>query len=520
MLPLVITVEQVDRGTRRYAFADSPVSIGRSPFAELQLSEPFISRWEGTLRFDADEITFFSLGSTNATYVNGKQLAQCEDDIPLSVHSVLTLGSLELRFSREPVAESDLRRKGKLRPTRDNAETGLKTMYLDAAALAKLRPARAGSNAASAKSQPCQAAGAPAPSCAPAVVSREASAQPSAEANPPSTAMIAPQSCIVLGGAPFAPPPVRRASLLSETALELDPARFVPAPAPQRLGMPSVPVAVHGGSAGDLEGGFAALHRTYREARTALLVDIRARLQGLAFAERAEHLAALIRSEPTLASDPDLQPELRRAGVLPPRDIPELRAWLHAISPDTFPEEARFDSERALARVLGLVEALTQSLAEIHDAQASVRRRWLGRKARRSILQSDNGNVVLAYLLDPHVDWNDRLRELEGSVRDAVTHELALFRATLEGARALVNTLSPKVIASSADSGDAASTSPAPGFWTRLLCKDAGDIGLWRRFLSMYGELTDGERYERIFLGRVFSRSYLAAMGQPDPARG
>jgi hypothetical protein len=315
---------------------------------------------------------------------------------------------------------------------------------------------------------------------------------------------------------------MRRASRLSETAFELDPALAVPAPAPQRLGMPSVPLAVHGKSAGDLDGGGAALHRTYREARTALLVDIRERLEGLAIAERAEHLAALVRSEPTLASDPDLQLELRRAGVPAPRDIPELRAWLHAISPDTFPEDARFDSERALTRVLGLVEALTQSLAEIHDAQASVRRRWLGRSARRSILQSDDGNLVLAYLLDPQADWNDRLRELEGSVRDVVTHELALFRATLEGARALVDTLSPKVIASSAraDAGKAASSSPAPGFWTRLVCKDADDIGLWRRFLSMYGELTDGARYERIFLGRVFSRSYLAAMGQPDPARG
>ena len=40
MLPLVITVEQADGGTRRYAFADSPVSIGRNPFAELQLIEP------------------------------------------------------------------------------------------------------------------------------------------------------------------------------------------------------------------------------------------------------------------------------------------------------------------------------------------------------------------------------------------------------------------------------------------------------------------------------------------------
>jgi hypothetical protein len=201
-----------------------------------------------------------------------------------------------------------------------------------------------------------------------------------------------------------------------------------------------------------------------------------------------------------------------------PGQIPELRAWLRAINPDIFSDE-QMDDQLALARVLGLLEVLVQSLAEIHDAQESVRRRWLGRSARRSLLQSDDGNMVLSYLLNPQADWNERLRELEELVRDVVTHELALFRATLEGARTLVNSLSPDVVASAADA-DGPGSEPAPGFWTRLLCKDAGDIGLWRRFRATYAELTDGARYERVFLGRVFSRSYLAAMGRPDPARG
>jgi predicted component of type VI protein secretion system len=213
---------------------------------------------------------------------------------------------------------------------------------------------------------------------------------------------------------------------------------------------------------------------------------------------------------------------VRPVSALPSTEIPELRAWLRGLSPEMFSEDVPFDSQAALTRVLGLLEVLTQSLAEIHDAQESVRRRWLGRSARSSVLHSEDSNAVLAYLLDPQADWHERLRELSDSVRDVVTHELALFRATLEGARTLVHTLSPEVIAASVASAgeEAASTERAPGFWTRLLCKDAGDIGLWRRFQSLYDELTDGARYERIFLGRVFSRSYLAAMGQPDPARG
>jgi predicted component of type VI protein secretion system len=517
MLPLVITIEQADGGTRRYAFADSPVSIGRNPFAELQLTEPFISRWEGTLRFDATEITFFNLGSTNATYVDGKQLTQFEDDIPLSVDSVLTLGELTLRFSREPVPEADLRRKGKPRPIRENAATGLKTQYLDAAAWARLLPARAagGPNAKQDARVANSDDGARAPVVmgASALVSGDAKGASFAVVAAKRAATIAPQSCIPLGDEALE----QRRLTSGPTLVELDPATELPG---REQARPSAPAGSSNGAAA-AAARFARRRDTYHEARAALLADIRAQQAALPEAQRAEFLAWLIRREPTLASDPDLQLELQTAGIQPPMDIPELRGWLRAICPELVPDGMPFDSQLALTRVLGLLEVLIQSLAEIHDAQESVRRRWLGRSARSSVLQSDDGNAVLAYLLNPRADWNDRLRELEQSVRDVVTHELALFRATLDGARSLMNTLSPEMISSSADADDKApGEEPLAGFWTRLLCKDAGDIGLWRRFLALYDELTDGARYERIFLGRVFSRSYLAAMGRPEQARG
>jgi predicted component of type VI protein secretion system len=525
MLPLVITVEQADGGTRRYAFAESPVSIGRNPFAELQLTEPFISRWEGTLRFDATEITFFNLGATNATYVDGKQLTQLEDDVPLRVDSVLTFGELKLRFAREPVPESDLRRKGKRRPTRENIATGLKTQYLDVPAWAKLLPAPAAGAPKVKQGAPRESSddggGANGAMLAPAVASQPANAAPFAVVAAKRAASIAPQSCISLGEAQ-----ARRNLLSGPTLLELDVAAEQPSAAPARPSTPTVPgsngqAPAKSNGAAAAPDSFTRLRDSYHEARAALLADVRAQHAALPAVQRPEFLAWIIRREPTLASDPEMQQELQGAGVQAPMDIPELRDWLRAINPEIVPNGTPFDGQLALTRVLGLLEVLVQSLAEIHDAQESVRRRWLGRSARRSVLQSDDGNAVLAYLLNPRADWNDRLRELEQSVRDAVTHELALFRATLDGARSLMNTLSPETIASSGVSDDdAADEEPAAGFWTRLLCKDAGDIGLWRKFLTLYDELTDGARYERIFLGRVFSRSYLAAMGRPEDARG
>jgi hypothetical protein len=205
----------------------------------------------------------------------------------------------------------------------------------------------------------------------------------------------------------------------------------------------------------------------------------------------------------------------------PSSEIPELREWLRAIQSDLLPDHVYFDSRLTLTRVLGLVEALIQSLAEIHDAQETVRRRWLGRGSRRSVLQSEQGNLVLAYLLNPQADWNERLGELEQSVRDAVTHELALFRATLDGARTLVHAISPEVVTEAEQAEHGADAPPrSRGLWDRLFGKHAEAAQLWQRFLTLHGQLVEGSRYERVFLGRVFARSYLAAMGKPEAPQG
>src|SRR5690349_4566653 len=131
MLPLVVTVESPNGQTRRYAFADSPVRVGRSPFAELQLTEAFISRWEGTLRFDETEVSYFHVSQTNPTYVDGR-VAGVHEEVPITPSTVLTLGELKLRFIREQVREEDLRRKGKRRPIKADDEAVAKTVWLDA----------------------------------------------------------------------------------------------------------------------------------------------------------------------------------------------------------------------------------------------------------------------------------------------------------------------------------------------------------------------------------------------------
>jgi predicted component of type VI protein secretion system len=462
MLPLVITVEQLDGATRRYAFAESPVSIGRSPFAELQLCEAFVSRWEGTLRFDEHEISYFNLASTNATYLDGKPVSS-ELDIALAPGSALTIGELKLRVSREPVAEADLRRRGKRRPTRNSPDMGVKTVYLDA--FDGWSTSAGGRRAAKLD-----------PNAGKTIVLCE---DDLAEVEDPAVAFET---------------SAQNASIALTLVRPVSQAAPIPEPS-------------------TLAG--------YREARAALVSELQATLSALPRPQRAKLLMQLCTSDPELSAQPELSEALRQAGISSHNEDPELRAWLQAIKGDLMPDFVHFDSQLARSRVLGLVEVLIQSLAEIHEAQDSVRKRWLGRSARRSVLQSDKGRVVLAYLLNPQADWDERLRELEDSVRDIITHELALFRATLDGARSLVESVSPQAVTLAVqDSEPSASETDEQArgvpFWRRWLARVPAEVSLWRRFVSLHTELAQDARYERVFLGRVFVRSYLAALGQAD----
>ncbi|HTU60830.1 MAG TPA: FHA domain-containing protein, partial [Polyangiales bacterium] len=75
MLPLVIHIERSPGGpTITRAFHESPVRIGRSPFANLRLKEPFVSEWQAVVRFHGERTTYLDLGSRNPTHVEGRPI--------------------------------------------------------------------------------------------------------------------------------------------------------------------------------------------------------------------------------------------------------------------------------------------------------------------------------------------------------------------------------------------------------------------------------------------------------------
>lgn len=626
MLPLVVTVESKDGSVRRYAFGDSPVRVGRSPFAELQLTEAFVSRWEGTLRFDEREVTYFHVSQTNPTYVDGRA-AGVHEEVPIGPTTVLTLGELKLRFERTAVRDEDVRRKGKRQPIKADDETVAKTVWLDASkkldanipvqkdareilasppapVAPQFEAPRSRPPAAFESRPPGQAShgSRPPPSYESHPPSRPAEHSPS---HPPPPELPAHRSPVANPGSqppmlsrpaqrspasdpPRPPSPVASSSVrvarevrvlpatvitpaqgnvrpdsgslsqrgVSEQVQSLSrpPGGFVSSRPPDAhpLGERAMPPPdgyaaralershssppSYDGKAWDSTGSgsgprldrndLEALHAEYRVSWEELCSALGRKLESTPEPQRRQMADHLARRFPAIVQEPEYRALLTRlhldapAAASGPSGAPEIAAWLRKIAEGVLPPKFSVDPSATLQRALSLLELLTQSFAEINDAQDNIRRHWLGRAPRSSILRSDNGRAILAYMLNPSADWNERLGEIESAISDVVMHELSLFKATLEGARSLVESMSPEALAK-AEGVDLASLEEGgsgSGFLGRLLPRDTPEGRLWRRFMTTYEGLMDGDRYQRLFLGRKFARTYLAAMGQRGDA--
>jgi predicted component of type VI protein secretion system len=115
MLPLVVHIERPSGGpTITRVFHESPVRLGRSPFASLRLREPFVSEWQAVVRFHSERTTYLDLGSRNPTQVEGRAI-QRNVEIEIDHGTDIRIGPLKLRFERvaaprepaEPIAAED-----------------------------------------------------------------------------------------------------------------------------------------------------------------------------------------------------------------------------------------------------------------------------------------------------------------------------------------------------------------------------------------------------------------------------
>lgn len=79
MRPVVISVEHPSpHGVVEHRFTTSPIQLGRNPKADLRLPYDFVSSWHALIRFDETSASYFDLGSTNGSEVDGRRIGPGE----------------------------------------------------------------------------------------------------------------------------------------------------------------------------------------------------------------------------------------------------------------------------------------------------------------------------------------------------------------------------------------------------------------------------------------------------------
>ena len=100
--PLLVRVDNLNTQTSsQYAYARSPVRIGRNPLNDLALEFPFVSQWHAVVQFDDNVTQFIDLGSTNGTAVNGQRVGK-NMPVPLAPNLEFRIGALRIYFARGP----------------------------------------------------------------------------------------------------------------------------------------------------------------------------------------------------------------------------------------------------------------------------------------------------------------------------------------------------------------------------------------------------------------------------------
>ena len=455
MLPLVVTVTGPEPTQERtFAFEVSPIFVGRGEYNELQLLEPWIARTEGVLEFSDDNIVYARQSMRNRVVADG-----CEVASPgaVSIRNELIIGALRISFDRRahPAISSP-------EPVVTDARVVVApTQALDISSLTSDRLQ------GDIK-----------------VASPEDTSHRGSTSRPADMRESRPNA-----GDRRSPPAVLP---------ELSPREPAKPPEPSH-------------QARDVDG----LHAAYRKHWGQLYAELARKLEACPAQDRGALSRDLQRRYPQLAREPEFRALLDRHGLKPRRPAdPLLEAWLKEMG-QALPLGMKLESGFEMDRLVAIIEAYTNAFVDLNEAQQEVRKRTLGRLPHNSILRSaDDPKVVLGYLLDPTATWEARFAELRNAVRAMVRHDWALMQATLEGARELLQSLSPEQLAEREGIElPRLDEKEAKGFWPSRSPRSPFER-LWRRFSEEYAALVQGDHYQRRFLGTRFARRYTRAMGQ------
>jgi predicted component of type VI protein secretion system len=462
MLPLVIQIERTqERLADTCAFANSPVRIGRNALSDLQLDESFVSQWHGVIRFDEDHTTYLDLGSTNPTLIDGKPIAR-NVEIEVTETTDIRIGSLRLHLLRVPAPPELFGARRKTSFARAGA-----TSFNNVAATMYLGNV---------------------PSSIPA----KAKTQPKVE-DPVATAKTE----------------RKESTDLSDTGV------VTRDKSPSSGELPIYDVAVRSS--------IEALYGEYTRTRTRLIDALTKQLAAAAPAEREALCEGVFQRYPELAYEPALRNVLGRLGIESWRTgVPDTTDWLRRLTGGLFPPPGQttpINPALALERIGEVLEVFSSAFIELRTANTQFCDEMaLDKPHDQSLLHGTHDpRAVLAYLLNPDTTHSNKITELARAMADFAVHPVALVSAVVEGAREVLQTLSPATLSGHGER-------PRASFFGKLLGDDQRE--LWSRYVTAFDETVDADRFTRKLFGRGFARKYYAITGgrrslpSPTPRAG
>lgn len=456
MLPLVIQIERTqERLADTCAFAHSPVRIGRNPLSDLQLDESFVSHWHSVISFDEEHTTYLDLGSTNPTVIDGRPIAR-NAQVEVTENTDIRIGSLRLHVLRVPAPPELFCARRKTSFARADASS---SDSMGATTFAGDVP-----SAAPVKAQTQEA------------LTRSAARSAGASSHPP--------------------------GLTATGVVERD--RYAA----------SGELPIYEGAS------LEALFREYAGARAELVRQLHLQLEAAPPGEREALCDSWFERHPELAHEGSLRELLGKLGVATWRTgVPDTTDWLRRLTGGLFPPPAQHtpvNNALALERIGEVLEVFSSAFIELRTARAQMCEELaLDKPHHDSLLHATHDpRALLAYLLNPDTTHCNKLTDLARALADFAIHPVALLSAMVEGAREVLQTLSPTALTGRGER-------PGASFFGKMLGAEQKE--LWTRYVDVFDQTIDGERFTRKLFGPSFARKYYAITGArrslPSPAR-
>ena len=248
------------------------------------------------------------------------------------------------------------------------------------------------------------------------------------------------------------------------------------------------------------------LYRDYARAHAQLVAQLQRQLTAFAPGERIAQAESLLQRYPELP----LRERLSLLGLEPRSSaVADLDESLRRLTGGLFPPpgpRAAHDRASVLERAIELLELFSCAFVELRTASAQLCEELALTPPHDDspLHQTDDPRAVLAYLLSHDTTQHDKLGELARALASVAVHPMALASAVVEGARELLQTLSPAAL-----SGDGRATGGS--IVGKLLGGEQKE--LWLRYATAFHETLDADRFTRKLFGRAFARTFHAVTG-------